>query len=1101
MKSRAATGGGFLFVLFFLFSPVVQRTLYAQSAAAPKRVDFNRDIRPILSDTCFKCHGPDEETRQADLRLDTKDGGAYEPREGYQIIVPGASAQSRLYQKISSKEEALRMPPVDSGRSLTAKQIELIRQWIDQGAKWDTHWAYLAPKPPPLPRVEFAAWPRNPIDNFVLARLEAEKLRPAPEAGRTALLRRVALDLTGLPPTPKEIASFLADRSPDAYEKRVDALLASPQYGERLAMQWLDLARYADTHGYHIDSQREMWHWRDWVIAAFNRNMPFDQFIVEQLAGDLLPSPTVEQRIATGFCRNHMINFEGGAIPAEYHNEYVVDRVDTVANVFMGSTLGCSRCHDHKYDPFKQRDYYRLYAFFNNVPEQGLDGRTGNAIPVLELPFPEQQQQLDELKDKLAAAKAALPEKEIAALQQEWQKTALTTIPSDPREGLQALYEFDSDLADTSGHGASGQILQGGVAYDFGRVGRAAEFSGFAHVQLGAAATLDPSQPFALAVWFSPGSKFEMSMLQQLADARSRRGFEILLDETKWVGAQKRASHIIVRLTHQWPDDAIEIRTKDPLPLTTRHLALNYDGSGRAAGLQMFVDGKAQELEITKDHLTGSAAATRPLEIGNPELGKAYTGSLDDLRLYNRPLAAAEIEQLAIQQPVRAMLRGLSGACAKVELTGDTPENEDPHIEESTLDTPEYRIKSQCLGERKKLREYFLTYVAPENFRQAEAALEDLTKRKAKLEKLIPNTMVMQEMSKPRETHILGRGDYRNQGDAVTAGVPAVLPPLPKGAPQNRLGLAQWLVDPSHPLTARVAVNRYWQLCFGTGLVKTSEDFGSQGEPPSHPELLDWMATEFVRSHWDVKAMIRLMVTSATYRQSSRTTPTLVERDPENRLLARGPRFRLPAETVRDNALAVSGLLNPAVGGPSVYPYQPAGLWEEMAFGEGFSAQEYAPSHGPDLYRRSMYTFWKRTVPPPSLATFDAPDREKCVARRAVTNTPLQALVLLNDPTYVEAARALAQRVIAEGGPAPSQRIRLAFRLATGRPPTLREVQILAGLEQAEMLHFRRDRSAAAKLVAVGESPASPKVEPAELAAWTTVANAILNLDETNTKE
>jgi hypothetical protein len=436
-----------------------------------------------------------------------------------------------------------------------------------------------------------------------------------------------------------------------------------------------------------------------------------------------------------------------------------------------------------------------------------------------------------------------------------------------------------------------------------------------------------------------------------------------------------------------------------------------------------------------------------------------------------------------------------------VELTGDTPENEDPLIEESTLDTPEYRIKSQCLGERKKLREYFLTYVAPENFRQAEAALEDLTKRKAKLEKLIPNTMVMQEMSKPRETHILGRGDYRNQGDAVTAGVPAVLPPLPKGAPLNRLGLAQWLVDPSHPLTARVAVNRYWQLCFGTGLVKTSEDFGSQGEPPSHPELLDWMATEFVRSHWDVKAMIRLMVTSATYRQSSRTTPALVERDPENRLLARGPRFRLPAETVRDNALAVSGLLNPAVGGPSVYPYQPAGLWEEMAFGEGFSAQEYAPSHGPDLYRRSMYTFWKRTVPPPSLATFDAPDREKCVARRAVTNTPLQALVLLNDPTYVEAARALAQRVIAEGGPAPGQRIRLAFRLATGRPPTLREIQILAGLEQAEMLHFRRDRSAAAKLMAVGESPASPKVEPAELAAWTTVANAILNLDETNTKE
>jgi cytochrome c553 len=1113
LKSRAATGGGFLLVLF-LFSPVAQRALYAQSAAAAKHIDFNRDIRPILSDTCFKCHGPDEETRQANLRFDTKDGGAFEPREGYRIIVPGASAESRLFQKISSKDEAFRMPPVDSGRSLTAKQIELIRQWIDQGAKWETHWAYLAPKRPPLPRVQNARWPRNSIDNFILARLESEKLRPSPETGRATLLRRVSLDLTGLPPTPKEIAAFLADRAPDAYEKRVDALLASPHYGERLAMQWLDLARYADTHGYHIDSHREMWHWRDWVIETFNRNLPFDQFIVDQLAGDLLPSPTVEQRIATGFCRNHMINFEGGAIPAEYHNEYVVDRVDTVANVFMGSTLGCSRCHDHKYDPFKLRDYYRLYALFNNVPEQGLDGREGNAEPVLELPSPEQQQQLDELKEKIAAAKAALPEKEITALQGEWQKTALTTIPSDPRDGLVSLYEFDSDLADSSGHGANGQTLQGGVAYDFGRVGRAAEFSGFAHIQLGTAAAFDPSHAFALAVWFSPGSKFEMSVLQQLADARSRRGFEILLDsrrgfeilldEAHWIGAQKRASHIIVCLTHEWPDDALEVRTRNVLPLETRHLTINYDGSGRAAGLQMFVDGKAQELEITRDHLTGSPATTSPLEIGNPDLGKAFSGSLDDLRVYNRPLTAEEIEQLAIQQPIRAMLRGLSGACAKVppaELDGDTSKNEDPLIEESMFDTPEFRVKSQCLGEKKRLREYFLTYVAPKTFRQAETDLEELTKRKAELEKLIPNTMVMQEMSKPRETHILGRGDYRNQGEVVTAGVPAVLPPLPKGAPLNRLGLAQWLVDPSHPLTARVAVNRYWQLCFGTGLVKTSEDFGSQGEPPSHPELLDWLASEFVRTHWDVKAMMRLIVTSATYRQSSRDTPALIERDPENRLLARGPRSRLPAEIVRDNSLAVSGLLNPSVGGPSVFPYQPAGLWEEMAFGEGFTAQEYTPSHGSDLYRRSMYNFWKHTVPPPSLSTFDAPDREKCVARRAVTNTPLQALVLLNDTTYVEAARALAQRVIADAGPVASQRIRLAFRLATGRAPTLRETQILAGLERTEMLHYRQDRDAATKLVAVGESPTSSKADPSELAAWTTVANAILNLDETITKE
>jgi mono/diheme cytochrome c family protein len=1074
------------------------------SPQKPSGVDFNRDIRPILSDNCFTCHGPNEADRMANLRLDLKEGGAFDPREGYQIITPGSSAQSRLYQKISAKDEADRMPPSFSGRVLTPKQIELIREWIDQGAHWETHWAFVAPRRPPAPAIMNQKWPRNEIDRFVLARLEREGLKPAHQADRATLIRRVTLDLTGLPPTPGEVKAFLADPSPDAYEKVVDRLLSSPHYGERMAMQWLDLARYADTHGYHIDSQRDMWRWRDWVIDAFNRNLPFDQFTLEQLAGDLLPNATLEQRIATAFNRNHMINFEGGAIPEEYHNEYVVDRLDTTATVWMATTLGCARCHDHKYDPFKQRDFYRFAAFFNSVPEKGLDGQQGNAVPVLQLPSANQQRELDELKQKIAAASEAMPEKEIAALQAEWQKTALATIPGDTRDGLAAHFEFENDLKDTSGHHLPAEVLRGGVTYGYGVVGKAAEFSGEADVELGAADSFDPAHPFTLAFWFSPGSKFEMAVLQKLDDPRTRRGFEVLLDNTEWVGWQKRASHIIVRLIHDWPEDAIEIRTKERVRFRMPHLSLTYDGSGKAAGLHLFLDGKPQEMEILKDHLTGPVTSGRPLEVGNKDLGKAFKGRLDDLRIYDRILAPSEIEQLAVHQPARALVAGLSGACEEMGHLKDSDvlvESDDPLVEQSKVDTPAYGIKEQCEAEKEKIRDYFLTWVAPENFRKLHADRKSLKEQKAELDQAIPNLMVMEDMSKPRETHILARGDYRSQGETVTPGVPSVLPPLPAGAPPNRLGLAKWLIDPSNPLTARVAVNRYWQLCFGTGIVKTSEDFGSQGEPPSHPELLDWLATEFVRTGWDVKAMMRLIVTSATYRQSSRVTPQLVERDPENRLLARGPRFRLPAEIVRDNALSVSGLLNPALGGPSVYPYQPAGLWEEMAFGEGFTAQTYTPSHGADLYRRSLYTFWKRTVPPPSLATFDAPDREKCTARRAVTNTPLQALVLMNDPTYVEAARALAQRTLKEAGRGAAQRINYAFSLAEARRPAPQELNVLRQLAWRELAHYRRDRDAADKLLSVGESVYDKKLDPSELAAWTTVASAILNLDETVTKE
>ena len=1025
--------------------------------AADPKIDFDREIRPIFSDKCFACHGPDEKQRQARLHFDTKEGG-------YHVIAPGDSAKSRLYQRISAANKASRMPPPSSGLALTDQQVDLIRRWIDQGAQWEQHWSYAPPKRPELPAGHRKGWTRNPIDTFVLAKLESENLAPSPEADKAALLRRVTYDLTGLPPTPAELDSFEADKSPGAYEKRVDALLRSPRYGERMAMQWLDLARYADTHGYHIDSHRDMWPWRDWVIAAFNRNMPFDKFTVEQIAGDLLPNATREQKIATGFNRNHMINFEGGAIPEEYQTEYVVDRVEATSVVWMGMTMGCARCHDHKYDPIKQKEFYQFFAFFNAIPEKGLDGRTGNAEPMLPLPSPSQQQELDAVTKDIAAKKEALPEKEIVALESAWEKTRLATMPAPPREGLVAHYEMDGHLADTSGYYQHGKIVRGDVTYAEGPVRRAAVFSGETQVDFPAERR---REVFSLAVWVKPGAKPDATIVQSLDD--SGAGYQLALDETYVIGDLKRGSHVQFNLVHGWPEDAIRIQSKERfVQQSWYHIAVVYDGSGKASGVKLYVDGVPREVEVIRDNLTGPTTAPAPLRIGAKKFGNPYKGQLDDLRIYDRPLTARDAVLLAVEEPVR-----------------------------SALSSDAKRSKDQD----ERVREYFLTHDAPEPMRRAYADLKTLEARKKQLDKTIPTVMVMQQMDKPRDTFVLGRGDYRNHLDKVTPAVPAALPPLPAGAPRNRLGLAEWLVDPSHPLTARVAVNRYWQMYFGTGLVKTTEDFGSQGEAPSHPELLDWLATEFIRGGWDVKAMQRLIVTSATYRQASRVSPELLEKDPENRLLARGPRFRLQAEMIRDNVLAISGLLVERLGGPSVFPYQPKGLWEETAYGDVYSAQTYSPGSGPDLYRRSMYSFWKRTSPPPSLNTFDAPDREKCTARRARTNTPLQALVLLNDPTYVEASRALAQRMLTEAGRDPAARINFAFRLATARKPAPEERRILWDIAERETAAYRQNPEAARQLLHVGESKADGKLDPGELAAWTTVASVILNLDETITKQ
>jgi hypothetical protein len=1036
-----------------------------QAAPAATAISFNRDIRPILANNCFACHGPDEKHRETKFHFDTEDG-AYAKRG---VIVPGKPADSLLVQRITNPDPDEHMPPPDSGHSLTDRQIGLLRRWIDEGAKWDTHWAYVPPKRVEPPTVSRPEWVRNPIDQFILARLDREGLQPSVEADKVTLLRRVTYDLTGLPPTPAEVDAFLADKSPDAYERRVDALLRSPHYGERMAVPWLDAARYADTHGYHIDSLRTMWPWRDWVIAAFNRNMPFDEFTIEQLAGDLLPDATKDQTIASGFNRNHMINFEGGAIAEEYQVEYVIDRVEATSSAFMGLTMGCARCHSHKFDPITHKEFYQFFAFFNSLPEEGLAGQKGNADPVLPLPSAAQQAQLDELTSAIETRKAALTDDIVAPLQHEWEQTVSNAPPSIDTTGLIAYYEMDGSFSDISGRYQHGRTITGDPTFDDGPIGKAASFDGDTEVSFGNVGAFDRASPFSVAVWLKGRGSLPMSIFQKLDDPEHRRGYEWRFEDVTLVGIQKYAAQLAVTFASD-AGSAIRIRTHDRLRLGQWYqVTLTYDGSGKASGLRLYVDGQRYDVDVQQDTLIGSFGTTSPLRLGSKALGKPFYGAIDDLRLYSRVLTTDQIQQLAIHYRPQVIVAGLAGKRSKEEADD--------------------------------IREYFLTYVAPDPLRALHGELVALQEQRADLEDQIPTTMVMAEMKKPRDSFVLERGDYRNQGEKVGPGVPAMLPPLPTDAPLNRLTLAKWLVQPAHPLTSRVAVNRFWQMYFGAGLVKTQEDFGVQGEPPSHPELLDWLATEFVRTAWDVRAMQRLIVTSDTYRQSSVVTPTLYERDPENRLLARGPRGRLPAEMIRDTALSASGLLNDRIGGPSVLPYQPKGLWEEMAFGDGFSAQAYEQSHGRDLYRRGMYTLWKRTVPPASLATFDAPDREKCTARRVTTNTPLQALAMLNDPTYVEAARALAQRTMEEAGKDEKSRVVYAFRLATARVPTGKEIDVLRTLYKGRLETYRKDRPSAIKLLSVGESPRHKQLDVAELAAWTTVTSVIFNLDETLTKQ
>ena len=1081
-----------------LFPWIAVFILYAEPRIETA-VDFQKDVQPILSDSCFACHGPDGNARQANLRLDSREG-AFADRGSYSIIVPGNAADSRLFQRMNHPQEVARMPPPNAERFPTPDQIETIRLWIDQGAEWSSHWAYESPQRLSLPHAPEQGRVYNVIDNFVLARLQDAGLQQSPEAARHTLLRRLSLDLTGLPPDTSDVASFLSDDSAEAYEKQVDRLLGSPHYGERMALQWLDLARYADTHGFHIDGRRDMWQWRDWVIQAFNSNKPFDEFTIEQIAGDLLPDPTLDQQIATGFNRNHMINHEGGAIPAEYHTEYVVDRVETVSTVWMAMTMGCARCHDHKYDPIKQKEFYKFYAFFNSVDELGLDGVNGNAVPMLSLPDQSQSFQLDSLQERIRSINADLPNERIRSDRNNWEQTASQTIPRASTEGLEAHYELEGGFTDTSGNYRHGKLMRGEPLFRAAKAGQGADFDVDTHITFPGTSEIDLSKPFTLAFWMRHSGLVAKGLIHKMDDPESGRGLELKLSRPVSIpDTLRREYDLTVRLASS-SDEAIVIKTREPLKDTkgqdgAYHVAISYDGSGQASGLQFHLNGQPVESTVLKDNMQESPELTAPFEIGAGRFGGRYTGMLDDLRIYSRILATDEIETIHTHEPIRALIGSPYINCDEV-LT-NAPKAPADDIYAPKLDT---RI-GRCRSRVSQLKDYYLKYAAPETDRLLYAQLEELQRERKELEISVPNVMVMQELPQPRETFMLARGDYRNRTESVEPGTPDWLPAFPSNAPRNRLGLARWLISPEHPLTARVAVNNYWQQYFGNGLVRTAEDFGLQGELPTHPALLDWLAREFIESGWDIKALQKKIVMSATYRQSSRLTAGLKAKDPANTLLARGPRYRLYAESVRDNALASSGLLSKQIGGRSVFPYQPEGLWKEMAYGDMFTAQVYRESSGEDLYRRSIYTFWKRTIPPPSLGVFDAPDREKCIVRRSLTNTPLQALVLMNDPTYVEASRALAERMLLDGGPTSADRIRIGYERALARQPSNLETQLLQDLALVQETKFSAAPDQAEVLLEVGKTARSKKIKSTELAAWTIVASSILNLDETISKE
>jgi hypothetical protein len=1019
------------YLVAFLVVAVLVRVGSAQE------INFSRQIRPLLSDKCFACHGPDAKKREASFRLDQKESALGKAESGKHVIVPKDINASELIARITSSDGDLRMPPADTNKSLTKDEIELLKKWVAQGANWQEHWAFVAPVKAKAPKVSSANWAISPVDHFVLARLEAVNLKPGSAASKETLIRRVTFDLTGLPPTPEAVQAFLSDKSDVAYEKLIDGLLKSRAYGEHMARFWLDAARYGDTHGLHLDNYREMWPYRDWVVNAFNSNIGFDQFVTEQLAGDLLPNATQGQIVATGFNRCHVTTGEGGSIKEEVYVRNVVDRVVTTGTVFMGMTFECTRCHDHKYDPFTMKEFYSMFAYFNNLDAQPMDGNKKDHAPVLRYQSVEQRKEIADLGDKITTTRAAITQ----ALAE--YKFVEPPKPSPTKADAPTEFVWIEDAV-PAGAGAQGgwtfvkspkPVFSGKTSSTRTAVGLSQHFFEKAAKPLKVSAR----DVLFSYVYLDPKNPPKEIMLQWNSGKWSHRAY--------WGG----------NLIDWGKDKTAERKHHGDLPKA----------------------GEWVRLEIK--------VADVGLKPGAMINGWAFT-QFDGTTYWDKSGIVSQSNQNRSYDSLiawRADMQATKGAGLPNEIKAVALKSELSKSEQQTI------------------RDYFIEHVLVASRAKFKPLQDEVAKNEAQIKKIesaAATTLIFKERKDLKAAFLLNRGEYDQKRNEVKRGTPAVLPPFPTDAPQNRLGLAKWLTTSSHPLTARVAVNRFWQQVFGIGLVKTAEDFGSQGEQPSHPDLLDWLSVTFMEEGWDVKKTMKRLVMSAAYRQSSRVSPELIDVDPENRLVSRGPRFRLDAEMLRDQALAYANLLNNKIGGPSVKPPQPDGLWFAVGY-SGSNTVRFKSDQGAErVHRRSLYTFIKRTAPPPQMSTFDAPSRESCMVRRERTNTPLQALLLMNDPQFVECARALGERAMKEGGKTTADRANFMLQLCTARKPQPDEIKELVEVWSDVLKVYKLEVEGAKKLISIGESKADPSLDVSELAAWTISANIVLNMDEVLTK-
>lgn len=1036
------------------------------------KLRYNRDVRPILADNCFSCHGPDSAARKAGLRLD-KFAEATAAQGSLVAIVPGKPDKSEIIRRVTGQGPL--MPPPEGHKKLTATQVATLKRWVSEGAQYELHWAYQPPTrvAPPAVSAQGAAWVRNPIDRFILARLEKEGLKPAAEADRRTIARRLSLDLTGLPPEPADVEAFVADKSANAYEKLVDKFLTNPHWGEHRGRYWLDAARYGDTNGIHIDNYREIWAYRDWVIKALNRNMPFDQFTIEQLAGDLLPNPTLDQRIATGFNRCNITTSEGGAIDEEYRVLYARDRTETTSAVFLGSTLNCAVCHDHKFDPFTQKDFYSMSALFNNTTQPIMDGNIQNTPPIILVPRDEDLPRFDKVTADLALARKEADSRKAAA-RVEFDKGLANGTALPDAKALAASIPTEGLLLQVPLNEGEGRMVQATVAgtttkltaaadpgWEAGSVGAKAFVRKMnSTVELPGAGDFEKEQSFSASLWVKiPNGNANGALIARMDDLHDFRGWDF------WLQNGKIGTHIISK----WPTDALKVVTRNMLePGKWHHVCLTYNGKANTDAVALYVDGVAQEKDVEANVLKSTIRTQVPFKIGQRHTTSPVDGvAMEDLRLYGRVLAGDEVGRL---------MRGSRGVWlasrANSKTGGLTP------------------------AEKEELFTGWLNGADP-TYRDLAGKVAALDTEEKAIRARGTQAHVMQEKSEEAMAFILARGDYDKHKEKVTPATPAILPAMPTDLPKNRLGFAKWLVRPENPLTARVTVNRFWQEVFGQGLVRTTGDYGVNGELPSHPELLDWLAVDFREHGWDIKRFFKQIVMSATYRQAATVTPDKQLRDPKNILISRAPRFRMDAEMVRDYALAASGLLVPKLGGPSVKPYQPDGVWEAVAM-PGSNTRDYKRDTGEGLYRRSLYTFWKRSAPPASLEIFNAPTRENCTVRRERTDTPLQALVTLNDVQFIEAARTLAQRALLTGGTTDAAKIDFMATRLLARPLRTEERTVAAkSLADLKAFYAQAQNAKDAKeLIMVGDSKPDSTLKPETLAPWTMLANQLMNLDE-----